>query len=362
MKYDYLVVGSGLFGSVFAHEALKNGRSVIVAEKRDHIGGNIYTENVEGINVHKYGAHVFHTDNREVWDYMNRFVSFNSYRHKVVACYKDRYYDLPFNMNTFHQLWNVDTPEQAKEIIDRQRVAAGHSDGDDLRSRCISLIGTDIYEILVKGYTEKQWGRDPELLPSSIIERLPIRFEYDSAYFSDRYQGIPIGGYTQIAEKLLDGIEVRLGYDFLKHKNDIEYDVLVFTGPIDSFFDYKLGHLEYRSLRFEEEVIDLPYYQKNSVINYTDKDIPYTRIIEHKHFEDRYSDKTVITREYPESSSGSREPYYPINDDKNDALYRQYRELAKGCSNVIFGERLGEYRYYDMDETVEKALAYWRSR
>ena len=357
MKYDYLVVGAGLYGSVFAHEVLQHNKPVIVVEKRNHIGGNIYTENINGINVHKYGAHIFHTNNEMVWDYMNQFASFNEYRHKVIADYKGKYYDLPFNMNTFHQLWGVKTAEEARSIIDRQRDVS--KKGTNLASHCVSMVGTDVYNALVKGYTKKQWGRDPSMLPSSIIKRLPIRFEYNSDYFSDKYQGIPLGGYTPIIERLLDGIEVKLNYDFLQRRNEIEYGTLIYTGPIDEFFEYEFGHLEYRSLRFEEEIIDKAYYQKNSVINYTDESVPFTRIVEHKYFENNDSEKTVITREYPQEYSfkdNGSEPYYPVNDNKNNSLYKRYFELSKQYPNILFAGRLGEYKYYDMDEVVENAL------
>ncbi|MBR4470641.1 MAG: UDP-galactopyranose mutase [Erysipelotrichaceae bacterium] len=357
MRYDYLIVGSGFFGSVFAYQAKKKGHSVIVVEKRDHIGGNVYTENIEGIDVHRYGAHIFHTNNQKVWNFINRFAKFNDYKHHVIADYKGERYDLPFNMNTFHQMWGINSPETAMKIIDEQR--KGIIDPLNLEEQCISMVGTDIYQKLVKGYTEKQWGRDCKDLPSFVIRRLPVRFEYNSNYFNDTYQGIPEGGYTQIIEKLLKGIEVRLNYDFLKHRDEIEYDKLVFTGPIDAYYDYRLGRLEYRSLRFETEVLDIPDYQGNSVINYTDREIPYTRIIEHKHFGCDNQPKTIISREYPLEWDPEKEPYYPINDERNDALYHRYLELAKDDPNVIFGGRLGEYKYYDMDKVIERALSYW---
>ncbi len=358
MKYDYLIVGSGLFGSVFAHEAHKAGKSVLVLEKRDHIGGNIYTEEIEGINVHRYGAHIFHTSNQEVWDYINQFAKFNDYKHHVIANYKGEMYDLPFNMNTFHEIWGVDTPEEAKKIIDSQK--QGITDPFNLEEQCISMVGTDIYEKLVKGYTEKQWGRECKDLPSFIIKRLPLRFEYNNNYFNDPYQGIPEGGYTKIIEKILEGIEVRLNCDYLEHRNEFEYEHLVFTGPIDAFFDHNLGYLEYRSVRFETEVLHMSDYQGNSVINYTDKETPFTRIIEHKHFEFGKQNKTIISREYSSEWKPGDEPYYPVNDEKNGSLYNRYMELAKECPNVIFGGRLGEYRYYDMDKVIEKALSYWK--
>ena len=354
VKYDYLIVGSGLFGSVFAHEAHKAGKKVIVVEKRDHIGGNIYTEEIEGINVHKYGAHIFHTDNKQVWDYINQFTEFNDYKHKVIADYKGILYDLPFNMNTFKQMWGIETIEEAQKIIESQKM--GITDPKNLEEQCISMVGTDIYLRLVKGYTEKQWGRKCKDLPAFIIKRLPLRFEYNSNYFNDKYQGIPVGGYTKIIEKMLEEIEIRLNYDFLKHRNDIEYNKLIFTGPIDEFFDYKLGNLEYRSVRFETETFDIPDYQSNSVVNYTERKIPYTRIIEHKHFEFGKQPKTIVTREYPSEWKQGDEPYYPVNDEKNNKLYKKYLELAANNPDVVFGGRLGEYKYYDMDDTIEKAL------
>ena len=359
MKYDYLIVGSGLFGSVFAHEAKKAGHSVIVVEKRDHIGGNVYTEKIEDIDVHEYGAHIFHTDKKEVWDYIRQFSEFNDYRHKVIASYKGEFFDLPFNMNTFHQMWGVDTKEEASAIIEKQR--QGIVDPKNLEEQCISLVGTEIYEKLVKGYTEKQWGRDCRELPASIIKRLPFRFEYNSDYFNDEYQGIPVDGYTPIIERLLEGIEVKLNYDFLEHRDEIEYEKLVFTGPIDAYFDHCLGHLEYRSVRFETEVLDQKDYQSNSVVNYTEREVPYTRIIEHKHFEYGTQPKTVISKEFPSEWIPGYEPYYPINNKKNEELYLQYLALAENCPSVIFGGRLGEYRYYDMDDVIEKALLCWKT-
>ncbi len=355
MKYDYLVVGSGLFGSIFANEARNAGKTVIVVEKRDHIGGNIYTEEIEGINVHRYGAHIFHTSKKEVWDYINQFTTFNGYTHKVIADYKGERYELPFNMNTFKKMWGIETVEEAKEIIEKQK--KGVTNPKNLEEQCISMVGTDVYEKLVKGYTEKQWGRDCKDLPSFIIKRLPLRFEYNSNYFNDSYQGIPVGGYTKIIEKMLDGIEVRLNYNFLEHRNDISYDKLIYTGPIDSYFDYCLGNLEYRSVRFETELLDVSDYQHNSVINYTDIETPFTRIIEHKHFEFGKQPKTVISKEYSSEWKPGDEPYYPVNDVQNANLYEQYLKLAKKDLNVIFCGRLGEYKYYDMDEIVEKALS-----
>lgn len=354
MKHNYLIVGSGLYGSVFARLAKDAGKSVLVVEKRDHVGGNIYTESIEGINVHKYGAHIFHTNNKEVWDFINKYISFNDYRHSVLANYKGEIYNLPFNMNTFKKMWGVNTPEEAKSIIQSQ--SQGITNPSNLEEQCISMVGTDIYEKLVKGYTEKQWGRDCKDLPSFIIKRLPLRFEYNNDYFNALYQGIPIGGYTKLINNLLEGIEVKLNYNYLDHKDEIEYDKLIYTGPIDEFFDYKLGHLEYRSVRFETEVLNQEYYQNNSVINYTEKEVPYTRIIEHKHFEGSKSPKTIITKEYPSEWQIGEEPYYPVNDTKNTELYNKYKELAKSYPNIIFGGRLGEYKYYDMDQVIEKAL------
>ena len=354
MKYDYLIVGSGLYGSVLARLLKDSGKSVLVIDKRDHIGGNVYTEEKEGINVHKYGAHIFHTNNKEVWNFINKYISFNDYRHTVLANYKDEIYNLPFNMNTFKKMWNIDTPEEAKSIIDSQK--QGITSPSNLEEQCISMVGTDIYEKLVKGYTEKQWGRDCKDLPSFIIKRLPVRYEYNNDYFNATYQGIPIGGYTKLISNLLEGIEVKLNYNFLDHKQDIEYDKLIYTGPIDEFFDYSLGHLEYRSVRFETEILDQEYYQSNSVINYTDKDIPYTRIIEHKYFEGSKSPKTIITKEYPSEWQIGQEPYYPVNDTKNTNLYNKYKELANSYPNIIFGGRLGQYKYFDMDGVIEEAI------
>ena len=359
MKYDYLIVGAGLYGSVFAHEAHKAGKSVIVVEKKDHIGGNIYTEEISGIQVHKYGAHIFHTNSKEIWNYINQFGKFNNYRHKVIANYKGEQYDLPFNMNTFHQMWGINTPEEAKKIIQSQN--KGILEPKNLEEQCISMVGRDIYEKLVKGYTEKQWGRDCKELPPSIIKRLPIRYAYNSDYFDDLYQGIPVEGYTKIIERMLVDIEIKLNYDFLKHRNDIDYDWLIYTGPIDSYFDYRLGHLEYRSLRFETEKLPISDFQGDAVVNYTDSETPYTRIIEHKHFTSKNTPSTIITKEYPVEWKTGEEPYYPINNDKNTELYQKYRKLAADCSKVAFGGRLGEYRYCDMDKVIESALHCWAS-
>ncbi len=361
--YDYLIVGAGLFGSVFAYEAKKRGKNVLVIDKRDHIGGNVYTKDIEGIPVHYYGAHIFHTSNKEVWDYVNSFAEFNRYTNEPVANYKGEMYNLPFNMNTFSKMWGVKTPEEAKAKINEQIAKAGIQEPTNLEEQAISMVGTDIYEKLVKGYTAKQWGRDCKDLPSFIIKRLPVRFVYDNNYFNDKYQGIPIGGYTQIVEKMLNGIEVRLNEDFFKKKE--EYlncaDKIVFTGMIDEFYDYCFGQLEYRSLRFETEVLDCDNYQGNAVINYTEKEIPYTRIIEHKHFEfmcqqGETISKTVITREYPAKWEKGDEPYYPMNDEKNNELYLKYLEKAKNENKVIFGGRLGMYKYFDMHNVISAAL------
>lgn len=368
MKYDYLIVGTGLFGAIFAHEANKKGKKCLVIDKRPHIAGNIYTENKDGINVHKYGAHIFHTSNKEVWQYINQFAEFNRYTNSPVARYKDELYNMPFNMNTFNKLWGVITPEQAKQKIEQEKKEAKITEPKNLEEQAISLVGKTIYEKLVKGYTEKQWGQRATELPSFIIKRLPVRFIYDNNYFNDIYQGIPIGGYTQIIEKMLDGIEVKLNYDFFDNREELENiaEKIVFTGPIDKFYDYKFGELEYRSLRFETETLDTQNYQGNAVVNYTEYEIPYTRIIEHKHFEYGQSlgkiaegeaeTKTIITKEYPDSWNKEKEPYYPINNEKNNSLYEKYREYSKKDSNVIFGGRLGQYKYYDMDKVIAEAL------
>ncbi len=359
----YLVVGAGLFGAVFANEAAKRGHEVTVIEKRDHLAGNIYTKEVNGIQVHQYGAHIFHTSNKKVWDYVNQFAEFNRYTNTPVANYNGEIYNLPFNMNTFNKLWGVVTPKEAKEKIDEQRAVLNGKTPENLEEQAISLIGTDIYEKLIKGYTEKQWGRKATELPAFIIRRLPVRLTYDNNYFNDDYQGIPVGGYTQIVEKMLAhaNITVKTKTDFFDNKDQYlrDYDKVLFTGMIDQFFDYKLGELEYRSLRFETENLDVDNYQGNAVVNYTDAKTPYTRIIEHKHFEFGKGDKnkTVITREYPADWKRGDEPYYPVNDKKNNALYTKYQELAKQESqNVIFGGRLGQYRYYNMDQVISAAL------
>ena len=356
--YDYLIVGAGLFGAVFAHEAYKKGRTCLVIDKRNNIGGNIYTESTEGINVHKYGAHIFHTSDKQIWDYVNRFAEFNNYINSPVAVYKDELYNLPFNMNTFSRMWNIRTPEQAKEIIASQIADLGITEPHNLEEQALSLVGRDVYEKLNKGYTEKQWGRDCKELPAFIIKRLPLRFVYDNNYFNDRYQGIPIGGYTAIIEKMLEGIEVRTGtdyFDFIRDNKNIARKT-IFTGMIDEYYGYCYGPLQYRSVRFETEVLDCENYQGNAVVNYTDREVPYTRIIEHKHFEFGKQPKTVISREYSSEWKQGMEPYYPVNNEENNALYEKYRELADKESNVIFGGRLGQYKYYDMDKVIAAAL------
>ncbi len=358
MKYDYLIVGAGLFGAVFAHEMTKRGKKCLVIDKRDHIAGNIYCETVEGIHVHKYGAHIFHTSNKKIWDYVNQFAEFNNYINSPVAVYQDELYNLPFNMNTFSKMWGVKTPQEAKDKIAEQIAELNITEPGNLEEQALSLVGRDVYEKLVKGYTEKQWGRDCKDLPAFIIKRLPLRFVYDNNYFNDRFQGIPMGGYTAIVEKLLEGSEVLLNTDYFEYRgshSDVA-DKTVYTGMLDRYFDYKLGVLEYRSVRFEHEILDTENYQGNAVVNYTEREVPYTRIIEHKHFEFGTQPKTVISREYPSEWKQGDEPYYPVNDAKNEALVQQYRELAAAESDVIFGGRLGEYRYYDMDKVVEAAL------
>ena len=357
-QYDYLVVGSGLFGSVFAYEATKKGKKCLVIDKRSHIGGNVYTENIEGINVHKYGAHIFHTSNEEIWNYINQFAEFNRYTNSPVAIYKNELYNMPFNMNTFNKLWGVKTPQEAKAKIETEKLEAGIVEPQNLEEQAISLVGKTIYEKLVKGYTEKQWGKKATELPSFIIKRLPVRFIYDNNYFNDKYQGIPVGGYTAIIQKMLEGIEVKLNCNFFEHREELEQiaEKIVFTGAIDEFYNYKYGELEYRSLRFETEVVNEENYQGNAVVNYTEYEIPYTRIIEHKHFEYSTSPKTVITKEYPDTWVKGKETYYPINDEKNNALYEKYTSLAKENPNIIFGGRLGQYKYYDMDKVILEAL------
>lgn len=358
MKYDYLIVGAGLFGSVFAYEAHKRGKNCLVIDKRDHIAGNVYCEEIEGINVHKYGAHIFHTSNKKIWEYINQFAEFNNYINSPIAVYKDELYNLPFNMNTFSKMWGIKTPQEAKAIIAKQIEELHITEPKNLEEQALSLAGTDVYEKLIKGYTEKQWGRPCTELPSFIIKRLPFRFTYNNNYFNDRYQGIPIGGYTKIVEKMLEGIPVKTGTDYFQFKkeNPDIADKIVFTGMIDEYFGYKLGALEYRSVRFETEILDTDNYQGNAVVNYTDREVPYTRIIEHKHFEFGTQEKTVISREYSSEWKVGMEPYYPVNNDQNNQLFEEYRKLAEKESNVIFGGRLGNYKYYDMDKVIEAAL------
>ena len=356
--YDYLVVGAGLYGAVFAHEANKKGKKVLVIDKRNHIAGNVYTEKIEDINVHKYGAHIFHTNNKKVWDYITQFAEFNRFTNSPVANYKGELYSLPFNMYTFNKMWGVVTPQEAADKIEEQKTAAGITEPKNLEEQAISLVGTDIYEKLVKGYTEKQWGRPCNELPAFIIKRLPVRLTFDNNYFNALYQGIPMGGYTKMVENLLAGIEVRLSEDYLEKKS--EYDSLakkvIYTGAIDAYFDYKLGALEYRSVRFENEVLDIPNFQGNAAVNYTDVETPWTRIIEHKWFEFGNQPKTVISREYSSEWKLGDEPYYPVNDEKNGNLYAEYKKLADLEEHVIFGGRLGEYKYYDMDAVIDSAL------
>ena len=373
MKYDYLVVGSGLFGAVFAYEANKKGKKCLVIDKRSHIGGNIYTENIDGINVHKYGAHIFHTSNKEVWDYIQQFAEFNRYTNSPIAIYKNELYNLPFNLNTFSKMFNLVTPKEIEEKLDEERkeglAKLNGREPANLEEQAISLVGTTVYEKLIKGYTEKQWGMPCSELPSFIIKRLPVRMIYDNNYFNDKYQGIPIGGYTQIIEKMLDGVEVKLNYDFFEHKEELENiaEKIIFTGQIDKYYDYKFGKLEYRSVRFETEELDVENYQGNAVVNYTDREVPYTRIIEHKHFEQGKQlgnevtegpsvGKTVISKEYSDKWDITKEPYYPINNEKNNELYNKYKKLADKDSKVIFGGRLGQYKYYDMDKVILEAL------
>ncbi|WP_394923889.1 UDP-galactopyranose mutase [uncultured Robinsoniella sp.] len=358
MMYNYLIVGAGLFGSIFAYEATKRGKTCLVIDKRNHVGGNIYTEEMDGIQVHKYGAHIFHTSNKEVWDYVNQFAEFNRYTNSPVAYYKGEIYNMPFNMNTFNKMWGVVTPGEAKAKIKEQIEESGIVNPQNLEEQAISLVGKDIYEKLVKGYTQKQWGKLCTELPSFIIKRLPVRFTYDNNYFNDLYQGIPIGGYTQIIEKMLRGSDIRLETDYFANREDLDglAEKTVFTGMIDEFYDQCYGALEYRSLHFETQILDEENYQGNAVVNYTEYDIPYTRIIEHKHFEYGKQDKTVITKEYPKQWEVGSEPYYPINDDKNGKLYEKYKEKAEKEENIIFGGRLAEYRYYDMHNVIEQAL------
>lgn len=361
--YDYLIVGAGLFGAVFAREAYNKGKSVLVIDKRPNIGGNIYTEKIEGINVHKYGAHIFHTNNQMVWDYVNKYADFNRFTNSPVANFRGELYSLPFNMYTFNKMWGVTTPEEAAAIIEEQRKEIV-GEPKNLEEQAISLVGRDVFEKLVKGYTEKQWGRDCKELPAFIIKRLPVRFTFDNNYFNALYQGIPIGGYTKMIENMLEGIEVRLDTDYLKNKNELSglAQKIIYTGPIDEYFDYKLGALQYRSVRFENETLDIPNYQGNAAVNYTDRETPWTRIIEHKWFEFGKDEngnelpKTIISREYSSEWKAGDEPYYPVNDETNNALYEKYRQLAEAEGKLIFGGRLGAYKYYDMDVTIENAL------
>lgn len=364
MKYDYLIVGAGLFGAVFAHEAVKAGKTVLVVDKRPHIAGNVYTEDVEGIHVHKYGAHIFHTNNRTVWNYVNQFAEFNRFTNSPVANYHGELYSLPFNMYTFNKMWGVVTPEEAAAKIEGQRKAAGITNPKNLEEQAISLVGTDIYEKLIKGYTEKQWGRPCTELPAFIIKRLPVRLTFDNNYFNALYQGIPVGGYTNMVANMLKGIAVKLNCDYLENKEELDKlaDKVVYTGPIDAYFNYNLGPLEYRSVRFETEVLDKPNFQGNAAVNYTDRETPWTRIIEHKWFEfgkdaeGNNLPKTVISREYSSEWKVGDEPYYPVNDEKNGILYKKYKALADKEKKVIFGGRLGEYKYYDMDAVIDRAL------
>ncbi|MBP1631438.1 MAG: wcfM [Bacteroidetes bacterium] len=356
-QYDYLVVGAGLFGSYFAYRAKKNGKKVLVIEKRSHVGGNLFCESIEDINVHKYGAHIFHTSNKEVWNFVNSIVEFNRYTNSPVASYGGALYNLPFNMNTFYALWGTKTPEEARMKIEEQRKASGIVTPKNLEEQAISLVGKDIYEILIKGYTEKQWGRDATDLPAFIIKRLPVRFTFDNNYFNDKYQGIPIGGYNKLINGLLEGIDVRCNIDYFSNRQSLSLlaDKIVYTGKIDEFYDYCYGKLDYRSLRFEHEILNIPNFQGNAVVNYTDKTVPYTRIIEHKHFEFGQQPNTVITKEFSLEANSNTEPYYPVNDEKNNTLYKKYKQIAEMEQKVIFGGRLAEYKYYDMHQIIEIA-------
>lgn len=363
MKYDYLIVGAGLYGAVFAHEAHKRGKSVLVIDKRDHIAGNVYTEKIENINVHKYGAHIFHTNNGKVWNYVNQFATFNRFTNSPIANYKGEIYSMPFNMYTFNKMWGVETPEEAKKIIEKQRQEIV-GEPRNLEEQAIKLVGRDIYEKLIKGYTEKQWGRDCKELPSFIIKRLPVRFTYDNNYFNALYQGIPVGGYTKMVDNMLEGIDVQLGADYLCERKTFDQlaERIIYTGAIDAYFDFQLGCLEYRSVRFENEIIDGPNYQGNAAVNYTDRETPWTRIIEHKWFEFGKDEdgndipKTVISKEYSSEWQQGDEPYYPVNDERNSNLFKAYKELSEKNNKVVFGGRLGEYRYYDMDAVIDAAL------
>jgi len=357
-NYDYLIVGAGPFGATFAYFAKKAGKKCLVIDKRDHIGGNTYCESIEDIKVHKYGAHIFHTSNKKVWDFVNQFAEFNRYTNSPIAIYKDELYNLPFNMNTFSKMWGIKTPTEAKAEIARQIADLNITEPKNLEEQALSLVGKDIYYKLIKGYTEKQWGRNAVEIPAFIIKRLPVRFTYDNNYFNDKYQGIPIGGYNVIIEELLEGAEVKLDTDFFANKFVLEglAERVVYTGPIDQYFDYCYGELQYRGLRFEHEILDIDNYQGNAVVNYTEKEIPYTRIIEHKHFEFGIQDKTVVTKEYSSDWRRGEEPYYPINDDENQEIYKKYKQLADSQGKVIFGGRLAEYKYYDMHQVFERAI------
>lgn len=358
MEYNYLIVGAGLFGSVFAHEATKSGKKCLIIDKRDHLGGNVYCESKEGINIHKYGAHIFHTNDKRIWDYVNGFVEFNRFTNSPLAQYEGKLYNLPFNMNTFYQLWGVKTPKEAKKKIEEQIEELNIKDPKNLEEQALSLVGVDVYEKLIKGYTEKQWGRKATELPAFIIKRLPVRFKFDNNYFKDKYQGIPIGGYNKLIEGLLKGIDVKTNVDYFKNREDWNQkaEKIVFTGKIDEYFDMQLGELEYRSLKFEHETLNEPNFQGNAVVNYTEKKVPFTRIIEHKHFEFGDQEKTIITREYPLESKKGSEPYYPINNEVNNKRFNKYKKLAEQESNVIFGGRLAEYKYYDMHQVIGSAL------
>ena len=356
--FDYLIVGAGLFGATFAQQAIAAGKRVLIVDRRNHIAGNVYTKEMEGINVHEYGAHIFHTNNREVWDYVNKFIEFNRFTNSPVANYKGELFSLPFNMYTFNKMWGVVTPQEAEAKIEEQKKAAGITEPKNLEEQAISLVGTDIYEKLIKGYTEKQWGRPCNELPAFIIKRLPVRYTFDNNYFNALYQGIPMGGYTKMVENMLEGIEVRTGVDYFENKEelDAQADKIIYTGPIDAYYDFKLGTLEYRSVRFETEVLDTPNFQGNAAVNYTDAETPWTRIIEHKFFEFGDQPKTVISREFSSEWKPGDEPYYPVNDEKNGKLYEEYKKLADAEEKVVFGGRLGEYKYYDMDKVIESAL------
>lgn len=358
MKYDYLIVGAGLFGAVFAQEAKQAGKKCLVVEKRSHIAGNVYCEEIHGIQVHRYGAHIFHTSDEKIWEYVCRFARFNHYINSPIARYRDELYNLPFNMNTFSKMWGIATPQEARDIIASQIADLGIAEPKNLEEQALSLVGRDVYEKLIKGYTEKQWGRDCKDLPAFIIKRLPLRFTYDNNYFNDRFQGIPTGGYTKLVEKLLEGTEVRLDTDYLQHRAELDAlaDKIVYTGMIDQYYDYSLGVLQYRSVRFETEELEMENYQGNAVVNYTERQVPYTRIIEHKHFEFGTQPTTIISREYSSEWTKGDEPYYPVNDERNNALYEQYREKADKEERLIFGGRLGGYKYYDMDKVIAAAL------